>query len=333
MEKSLLILEFADNEIKPVSYEMVAASRKLHDFLPGDPTAVVLGSKVLNPAETFAQRTGLDVIAIESEELEYYNSELHCKLLRDLIDEIEPGYILGANTTRGLDCLPGLSVAIGASCITGIEKLELYDDRLHVWRSICSGKLTMRMVSDSQRHVLCLQPGSFQLSDETPAKAGKVTSKPVAAIESRISNREILPHQADDSLLREAKSIIAAGRGIGDEENLELIRELASHLPRSAVGGSRPLCDLGWLEYGQQVGITGATVSPELYIACGVSGTSQHVMGMKGSGFVVSINKDPNAAIFNISDLCIVDDLTEFIPILIEKIKKRKESGEPKSKG
>ncbi|MDP3284078.1 MAG: electron transfer flavoprotein subunit alpha/FixB family protein, partial [Desulfobacterales bacterium] len=119
------------------------------------------------------------------------------------------------------------------------------------------------------------------------------------------------------------KVIVSAGNGIGAKENLGLIYRLADIFPGSAVGGSRILIDRGWLEYRQQIGLTGALVAPELYIACGISGASQHLAGMRGSGFVVAINRDPKAAIFNESDVCVVEDLNKFIPVFIEEYGKK----------
>jgi electron transfer flavoprotein alpha subunit len=125
----------------------------------------------------------------------------------------------------------------------------------------------------------------------------------------------------ETSALADADVIVSAGRGIGRQENLSLIYRLASVFSRSAVGGSRPVCDAGWLQYKQQVGMTGATVTPKLYIACGISGAMQHVSGMRGAGFIVSINTDPNAAIFNVSDVCIAEDAAEFLSLLISELK------------
>jgi electron transfer flavoprotein alpha subunit len=123
---------------------------------------------------------------------------------------------------------------------------------------------------------------------------------------------------ADTADLTEADTIIAAGNGIGSEANLDLLRELAELFPHGAVAGTRIVCDRGWLGYARQVGITGTTVTPALYIACGISGATQHRVGMHGSQFVVAINTDPGAPIFNEADLCIVEDLTTFIPRLLE---------------
>ncbi|MBW2616973.1 MAG: electron transfer flavoprotein subunit alpha/FixB family protein, partial [Deltaproteobacteria bacterium] len=126
------------------------------------------------------------------------------------------------------------------------------------------------------------------------------------------------------SALTEADVIVSAGKGIGRKENLEIIERLAALFPKSAVAGSRSVCDSKWLDRNRQVGYTGATVSPKLYIAAGISGATQHIAGMRSSGFIVAINSDPNAAIFNVSDVCVVEDLTTFVPVFIDSHEKGK---------
>jgi electron transfer flavoprotein alpha subunit len=134
--------------------------------------------------------------------------------------------------------------------------------------------------------------------------------------------------EADMTGITEADVIVSVGQGLGDKENLDLIYQLAALFPKSAVAGSRIVCDLGWLEYSCQVGVTGATVAPQLYIACGISGAVQHVMGMRSSGYVVAINKDPAAAIFQVADICVIEDLATFIPTFIELYEKTKGKGD-----
>jgi electron transfer flavoprotein alpha subunit len=152
---------------------------------------------------------------------------------------------------------------------------------------------------------------------------GNITTNSSEATPGRIVFRGRSQAAAEDAPITEAEVIVSAGRGIRKKENLELIERLAGLFSRSAVGGSRSVCDLGWLEYSRQVGITGKTVAPKLYIACGISGASQHIAGMKDSQLIIAINSDPGAAIFSIADYGIVEDLTTFIPLVIE------ESGKP----
>jgi electron transfer flavoprotein alpha subunit len=130
--------------------------------------------------------------------------------------------------------------------------------------------------------------------------------------------------RTENAGLAQADVIVSAGRGIGKRENLDLIHRLAELFPRSAVGGSRPICDLGWLGYKHQIGQTGATVTPKLYIACGISGASQHLAGMRGAHFIVGINTDPHAAIFNVADVVVAEDVTTFIPTLLKAYQEKK---------
>ena len=138
----------------------------------------------------------------------------------------------------------------------------------------------------------------------------------------------IKPAGVDMTGITEAGVIVSAGQGLGDKENLDLMHRLAALFTKSAVAGSRIVCDSGWLEFRCQVGVSGATVSPRLYIACGISGAVQHVMGMRNSDYIVAINKDPAAAIFQVADICIVEDLTTFIPAFIEMYEQSKNKGD-----
>jgi electron transfer flavoprotein alpha subunit len=147
--------------------------------------------------------------------------------------------------------------------------------------------------------------------------SGSVTVRSFKCESLKTRSRGIKQAEADMTGITEAGVVVSAGQGLGDKENVDLMYQLAALFTKSAVAGSRIVCDLGWLEYKCQVGVTGATVSPQLYIACGISGAVQHVMGMQGSEFIVAINKDPSAAIFQTADVCIVEDLTVFIPEFI----------------
>jgi electron transfer flavoprotein alpha subunit len=166
--------------------------------------------------------------------------------------------------------------------------------------------------------ILTVQPGIFKADKNSGSQSGRVTMLAASARNRQSRSLGIKEADMDSAGIGDASVIVAAGKGIGEKENLDLIHRLAAIFPKSAVAGSRIVCDLGWLGYPCQVGVTGTTVSPQLYIACGISGAVQHVMGMQGSEFVVAINKDPSAAIFQVADICIVEDLTAFIPAFIQ---------------
>jgi electron transfer flavoprotein alpha subunit len=190
------------------------------------------------------------------------------------------------------------------------------------------GKVVADFVSQAEITIVTVQPGSFKAGEPDGIEAGSIESRTVSFSPHRSRTRGTKCADIGHSGLEEAEAIVAAGRGIGNEESVHLIERLASLLPRSAIAGSRPVCDAGWLEYKQQVGMTGATVSPNLYIACGISGSVQHLCGMRGAEFIVAINKDPNAAIFNESDVCVVEDLATFLPTLIDRLERWPATGD-----
>jgi electron transfer flavoprotein alpha subunit len=227
-----------------------------------------------------------------------------------------------------MDFAPAVAFRTGAACITGVEHIFHDTDRLFFGRSMFGGKLFAKVLSKTEMTVLTLQPGSFKPRPAEGSLREKVEVRAINLQPRQSQSAGIKSVQIPLDSLAKAKIIITAGRGIGKKENLEHIYRLARLFPKSAVGGSRPVCDLGWLEYGQQVGVTGATVTPELYMACGVSGAMQHISGMRGAGFVVAINTDPHAAFFNFADVCITEDLATFIPALLEAYENRRQTSD-----
>jgi electron transfer flavoprotein alpha subunit len=199
-----------------------------------------------------------------------------------------------------------------------VTGLRLDQDRIGFQRPVHGGRFLAETVSLTDGTVVTIQPGAFRELETWPPGKGslELLSRPFPSSGTEVLGTKAAAQQ--DASVAEAEVIVAAGRGIGKQENLKLIHDLAALFPRSAVGGSRPLCDQGWLRYSQQVGLTGATVSPRLYIACGISGAYQHLAGMRESAFIVAINQDRRAAIFDWADVGIVEDLETFIPLLIE---------------
>ncbi len=188
-----------------------------------------------------------------------------------------------------------------------------------------NGKLHLKITADTAPVVITVLPGAFQPADNAVNRPGQVEPVdflPPAEEPGYYPLGLASLHDADDADLEKADIIVAAGRGIGEEENLKLIQKVAAALPRAAVAASRPLCDLKWLPYSRQVGATGKTVAPRLYLACGISGAQQHLQGMQGSQMIVAINTDPRAAIFSYADYCIVEDVLTFLPVFLEKYKK-----------
>ncbi len=324
----LLAAEHFDGKLKPVTFELLACADVIQQIQKTRVCVVLLGDDIEAMANRMAEDHGCDVIAVCNPHLKSYNGEVYKTILTQLVQEMQPELVCIAHSAQGHDFAPAVAFRTGGACITGVERIFQDADRLHFSRSIFGGKVVADVCPTTPTTILTVQPGFFKPLSPAQVSTGTVDlrSAPIKPQQSRSVGIKTA-HTSSDSLT-EAKVVITVGRGIGKKENLDLIYQLAKRFPKSAVGGSRPVCDMGWLEYRQQVGVTGATVTPQLYIACGVSGAVQHVSGMRGAECVIAINTDPKAAIFNVADICIVEDLTTFIPALIEAYEKKRQASE-----
>jgi electron transfer flavoprotein alpha subunit len=316
----VIIAEHFQGKIRPVTYELVHFAQVLQKFRPAPIRILVLGETVETLAESLAKTTGKDVLGIQAPQLAQYNGQAYKSVLHETLGAYPPAYVCIAHSSRGSEFAPGLAMRLNAACITGVSSLSVQEERICFSRDVYGGKINADMLSSTKTTVLTVQPGAYGPTPKKDPERGQVCLKSTT-IGSQTSNTiSATKFQTSDLDLSKAKVIVSAGRGIGTAENLQIIRNLASVIPQSVVCGSRPVIDMGWMTYDRQIGVTGATVTPDLYLACGISGAAQHVSGMKGSGFIVAINTDPMAAIFNLSDICIVEDLTIFIPVLLEAL-------------
>ena len=316
----VVVAECFQGEVRPVTYELVRFAEALQKFRPTEIQILVLGEKVEALAKHLAATSGKDVLGLSAPELAQYNGEAYKSVLHEVLAEQSPAYICVAHSSRGSDFAPGLAMRLKAACIAGVSSFISQEDEIYFSRDIFGGKIKADMQSSAKTTVLTLQPGSYGATPKKDQTSGKVFIESIAVASLSSKTLSTTAYQTSDLDLSTAKVLVSAGRGIGEEENLQLIRDLAFMIPKAVVCGSRPVIDLGWMSFDRQVGVTGATVTPDLYLACGISGAAQHSSGMKGSGFIVSINTDPMAAIFNLSDICIVEDLTTFVPVLLEKM-------------
>jgi len=333
MKQILIIAEIFAGQIRPVTWELVAAahaietnlvqkqvSSAIHIIVPADDPKPL--------AEKIARQTGMDVIGLQIPGLKVYTSEIYIYCLEQLIREMNPSHVLIAHTSQGQDFAPGLALGLNAASISGVNGIRFDEDGLICSRPVFNNteNLIVRPISN-QPVVLTLMPGSFKPDDLGEKKSGQVDIRkipfaPLACGKERIKHRRTVKRSGENQALKKAKVIVAAGRGIKEKEGLKSVLNLVQCFSGSALGASRPLVDMGWLDYQHQVGITGATVAPKLYIACGISGSSQHLAGIKEAEFVVSINKNPEAAIFRHSDICITADVIEFIETFSRKRRK-----------
>jgi electron transfer flavoprotein alpha subunit len=324
MQGSIVILvEESRGQVAPITFELFTLAREIREWCDLKITALILGAEPEKAAREIAEFSGEAVIAVRNPHLVHYNAEIYKNLLAEVLPELNPVFVLIGQTTQGMDFAPGLAVRLKAGCIAGVEAVTQEQGQIFFTRSLFNGKLVSDLAPATPTTVLIARPGAFKSQPGFSNCDGRVEIRSSSMGPEKTRTLGIKKSRQADTGLAEAEVIVAAGRGIGKEENLVLIERLAALFSRSAVAGSRPICDQNWLEYKQQVGLTGATVSPKLYIACGISGAIQHTVGMQGAGFIVAICTDPNAAIFDIADVCIVEDLNSFIPVLIEGYQNR----------
>ena len=316
------IVQHRDGKIHKMSIEAVAAGQKLAAAIGGTASAVVLGASV---GEIAKELMGYDLAAVltaECEALGDYSPGAYVGALAPAIAEAGPAYVVFPHTYQSVDYFPRLGHAVDAAVVPEVTAFEASDGGLVWTRPILTGKLQAKVrVRGDGPVLLSVQSGAFP-ADEAAAGAAEV--KPLGADLSAVAaDREILGVEAagsgDEVDLTKADVIVAAGRGVGGEDKMGPIEELAKALG-AEIGASRPVIDSGWLARERQIGSSGQTVSPKLYVAAGISGAIQHLVGMKGSGCVVAINKDPSAPIFSVANYGIVGDLHEVLPALTEAV-------------
>ncbi len=330
MKEILVIAEISAGKIRPVTYELIAAARKIEAFLiqAGDASRIRVVIPASNPetlARKLAEETGIDTIGVKIAELKIYNSDLYIYCLKKLLKQLNPAHILIAHTSQGRDFAPGLALELQAAAISAVNGIRSEKDELIYSRPAFNNSKNMLLQPTAcLPQLITLLPGSFKADFAKTKKPGTVEIKeinfaPATYNKNRIRHRQSRQRSGENQALKKAKIIISAGRGIKKPENLESVFKFAQCFATAAVGASRPLVDMGWIGYQHQVGITGATVAPEIYIACGISGSSQHLAGMKNAKFVVAINKNPQAPIFRHADICISADVIEFIETFLTK--------------
>ena len=317
----IVIAEHTENCILPVTYESLSFAMELGERLGLNVLVLILGKTVEAMAKKLAKRTGIYVIGVEGEQLEFYNAEVYKAATVRVLEIFDPSYVCMPHTATGFDLAPRLAFYMNASCLTSVEKILAREGNIRFIRSMFNGKLRAEMAPATAKSVLTILPGAWPSLEIHPESKGSVHIIEADFVPVASQTLEIKESKKGKLNLGDADVIISAGRGIRNPENLHLLEELANIFPKSALGSSKAACDLGWLGYQHQIGITGQTVSPRLYIACGISGAVQHISGMRGSQTIIGINSDRYALIFNVADYGIVENLETFIPILLEEFR------------
>ena len=315
--KVFCVAEYRFDELNPLSVELL----NLANQIKGDGTAeaVVIGKDVGKYAEELAKYAD-KVWKVEDEGLENYTPDLYVDVLLQLAEREKPDLILIGNTAQGGEFAPYLAAKMNAPIATDVVAVDV-SDGVKVSRYLMQGKLMVDLKLKSTPAVLTVRQGVFKEGPEVGGEIVDAGIKP--SKETRRKFITFVEPEVGEVDITQADIIVSVGRGIEDASNIELAEELAELLG-GVVAGSRPVIDNGWLPKDRQVGISGKVVKPKLYLALGISGAFQHVMGMKDSELIIAINKDPEAPIFGVAHYGVVADLFEVVPELIEKLKEVK---------
>jgi electron transfer flavoprotein alpha subunit len=321
--------EVVDGEVHPVTHELLGAGRRLADKLGVELAVVVMGQGLAAGAKDLVGHGADRVYLVEHPALVPFTDEVHAKVLVELIQAKRPGILLAGATATGRSYIPRVAAALRTGLTADCTGLDIGDDGLlYQTRPAFGGNVMATIICPNRRpQMATVRPRVMRKPSFEAERKGVVetfTPGP-GALTSRVKVTSAVRDTEDTTPLTEADVIITGGRGLQKAENFKLIRELAL-LVNGAVGASRSVVDEGWMPYSHQVGQTGKTVSPKLYMACGVSGAIQHVVGMQGSEIIVAVNKDPHAPIFDVANYGVVADLFDFLPALAKKI--REERGE-----
>jgi electron transfer flavoprotein alpha subunit len=318
-----------DGSAKSVGLELLVPGRRLADKQNGKLVAVVIGNNVGSAVEEVKKREADEVIVVDQLELKHYNTDGYTKVVCELIEKYGPSVMLIGATNNGRDLGPRMSCRLGTGLTADCTALDIDDETGNMaWtRPAFGGNLMATIMCPDHRPQLgTVRPGVFKKSEAGEVKDIPVIEEKVeiSADEICVELLEIINETAGELVdLENAEIIVSGGRGVGGPEGFEPVRELAEVLG-ATVGASRAAVDAGWIAHAHQVGQTGKTVGPKIYIACGISGAIQHIAGMNSSDVIIAINKDPEAPIFNVADYGLVGDLKVVLPILTEKIKNAK---------
>ena len=318
-----VFVEQRDGVIQPVAFELLGKARDLADALGEKVVALFPGYQIANSCQTLIEHGADEVICIDNAQLKDYLTEQYVQVITQVIEEYKPSILLLGATTIGRDLGPRLAARITTGLTADCTKLEISEDR-ELWstRPAFGGNLMATIVNSTHRpQMSTVRPGVMQKREADATRKGEIINFEAKFDESKIKVRLIETVKEDKGKvdITEAKILVSGGRGVGNKENFEKLEQLAGILD-AEVSTSRAMVDAGIMPHDRQVGQTGKTVRPNLYFAMGISGAIQHLAGMEESDFIVAVNKDKFAPIFQVSDLGIVGDVNKIVPLLTERL-------------
>jgi electron transfer flavoprotein alpha subunit len=318
------IAEQRDGEFRKITFEIVSEGRRLADALGGELTAIVLGSGMKDKASVLAQYGADKVIVADDPRLETYTTDAYTSVLSQVLSSADSGVVLLGASVQGKDLAARLSAKLEAGMAQDCTAFSIEDGEFVAVRPIYAGKVYAKVgFPGGGFRMATARPNVMKVSEPDTGRSCDVVDADFKLDDGELKTRvvEVLEDQSGKIDLTEADKIVSGGRGMKGPENYAILEALAD-LIGAGVGASRSAVDAGWRPHSDQVGQTGKVVSPNLYIACGISGAIQHLAGMGTSKYIVAINKDPDAPIFQRADYGVVADLFDVVPALTEEIKK-----------
>lgn len=321
MSGVLFLAEIENGKLKSYSKELAGVALGLAREIGFEAIGVAIGKNVASACEVLGEAGISKVFAAQGEGLDPYRGEAHFKALREVVAKTNPQIVLASASTDGKDLLPRLAMKLKAGLATDCVALSIDGGKLKGRRPIFSGKALADITFESDVQLATVRPNAFGAPKMVTGKKAVVETMVIDVGDLPVTVKEVTESEAGMKDLSEAEVIISGGRALGSAENFRLLRECAEILG-ATVGASRAAVDAGYISHDHQVGQTGKTVNPKLYIACGISGAIQHLAGMRTSKVIVAINKDAEAPIFSRADYGIVGDLFQVVPALTEELKK-----------
>ena len=323
MGNILVLAEHRQGALRDVSFEMMAVAPKLAGEMGGEVMVLLIGSEMDELANKMAAY-GVKVLVVDDPLFKDFNADKYQKVLSALIDDLKPAVVMTGHTAQGVDFMPALAVEKKLPLVADVISLEFAGGTLKATRQLYSGKANAVMAyKPADTYLLTFREGAVEAPD---ASAGGAVEKLDSPLKEDLGYRKFVEYveaEVGDVDITQSEILVAVGRGLKEDKNLPVVEELAKAI-KADIAGSRAATDAGWIPHDRQVGTSGKSVKPKLYIAMGISGAFQHVAGMKGAKTVVAINKDPEAPIFSVADYVIVDDMLKIVPKLTEKLKELK---------
>jgi len=322
-----IVAEIKDNKVRKVSFELLGKAKELALELAQETCVLLIGDNVKQVAQDFSSRGAQKIYIAEHKALKDYYTETYSSVVTGIISKYTPNIVLYPATINGRDLAPRVAGTLGLGLTADCTDLSIRDGLLLQTRPAFGGNIMADIICPATRpQMATVRPNVMEVASIQDNGNAEIIEVPVKVdLQSlKIKTKDIISGAASECGIPvcEADTIVSGGRGVGSKENFKLIEDLARVL-NAAVGASRAAVELGWIPKSQQVGQSGSTVSPKIYIACGISGTIQHLVGMKSSDIIIAINKDPEASIFQFVNYGIVGDLCEVLPLLTKALEKK----------